>query len=38
MSPLSFSRRQVIVAAGATLPAGGVRMLADPSAAYADTG
>jgi hypothetical protein len=38
MSPLYFSRRQVIVAAGATLVASSVRMLAVPSPAYADTG
>ena len=38
MSPLYFSRRQLIVAAGATLLASGVRMLAVPSAAHADTG
>jgi alpha-L-arabinofuranosidase len=38
MSPLSFSRRQVIVGAGATLLASSVRTLAAPSPAYADTG
>lgn len=38
MSPLNFSRRQVLTAAGATLLAGGVRTVAVSSPAHADTG
>ena len=38
MSPLNFSRRQVLAAAGATLLAGGVRRWRSRPPAHADTG